>query len=331
MRPRLTHAALLGAAVLVGSAGATGADAQGTVSEVSLPGGLQTALAAIGDRTPPDRAQFLAEFIRRTYDLPVDSNADARGAALRSLVAELKAAAAHSGPSDTLPLPLSDRIWIDAVFGGQATPQTVVSAILQSRNAALLYCGLLWLDDGTRRWLAGEPALIAELASGHAAAFLAAAPGLRVTAAGVQVPGGELAVPAWRALVGRGPEDPADFVRALVASGDGRLARFFGTIGQLTPPQVRVALNLALPDVPLESTPRGGCTRYSCASWTATHPSSTLSPAPRSTPRSWSSNSRRMAAAGRCCPGRAVSGRRSLPAATTARPDPRSTSPARHE
>ena len=215
-----------------------------------MPGGLRAALAVIGDRMPPDRAQFLAEFIRRTYDAPVDSKDDRQGVALRSLLAELKAAAAQSDPSETLPLPLSDRIWIEAVFGGQATPQTLVSAILQSRNAALLYCGLLSLDDDTRAWLGGQPALVAELASRHAAAFLAAAPGLRVTAAGVQLPGGALAAPAWRALVGRRPEEPAAFVRALVASDGGRLAYFFGMIGQLTPPQISVALNLALPDVP---------------------------------------------------------------------------------
>ena len=250
LRPRLTHAALVGAAVLIGSAGAAGAGAQPTVSEVPLPGGLGAALAAIGDRTPPDRAHFLAEFIRRTYDRPIESKDDPRGAALRSLLAALVAAVPHSDPSETLPLPLSERIWIDAVFGGRAAPQTLVGAILQSRNAALLYCALLWLDDDTRAWLAGESALISELASRHAAAFLAAAPGLRVTAAGVQVPGGALAAPAWLALVGREPAEPAEFVRAMVAADNGRLARFFGAIGQLTPPQVRVALNLALSDVP---------------------------------------------------------------------------------
>jgi hypothetical protein len=214
-----------------------------------LPGGLRAALAAIGDRTPPDRAHFLAEFIRRTYDRPLDSRDDPRAVALESLLTELKAAA-ESDPSETLPLPLSDKIWIDTVFGGRATPQTLVSAILQSRRAALLYCALLWLDDDTRAWLAGETALLSELASARAAAFLAAAPGLRATAAGVQLPGGELAAPAWRALVGRGPEDPVAFVRALVASEEGRLARFFGTFGQLTPPQLRVAMNLDLADVP---------------------------------------------------------------------------------
>ena len=249
LRTRPPHAAVIGAVVLVCLAGAKGAGAQTSVSEVPLPGGLRAALAAIGDQMPPDRAQFLAEFIRRTYNTPVTSKGDPRAVALRSLVAEVQAAA-QADASEMLPLPLSDRIWIEDVFGGQATPQTLVSAILQSRNAALLYCGLLSLDDDTRVWLGGQRALVAELASRHAAAFLAAAPGLRVTTAGLHLPGGALAAPAWQALVGRRPDEPADFVRALVASADGRLAYFFGMIGQLTPPQIHVVLNLASSDVP---------------------------------------------------------------------------------
>ena len=248
MRPRLIHAALLGAAVLVGSARATGAGARSTVSEVPLPGGIRAAQAAVGDRTKPDRAQFLVDFIRRTYDSPFQRDGNPREAALHALLAALEAGAARPESFETVPLPLSDRIWIDTVFQGRATPHTLAAEILKSRNTALLYCALLSLDDDTRAWLATQPALIAELASGFADELLAAAPGLRVTATGVLLPGGAQAAPAWEALVGQPPEQAAAFVRALVASGDGRLARFVGSLGQLAPAQVRVALNLDLPD-----------------------------------------------------------------------------------
>ena len=79
-------------------------------------------------------------------------------------------------------------------------------------------------------------------------------------------------------------------MRALVASDGGLLAHYFGMIGQLTPPQIRVALNLALPDVPAlsQAIPRGGLAPYSCASRTAARPSRVPSRAPRSTPRHWS-------------------------------------------
>jgi hypothetical protein len=234
--------------VLVGSSRAQSADQRSTVTEVSLPGGLRAALAAIGDPIAPDRAQFLFEFIRRTYDTPFGPHNDPREAVLRSLLAALKS---HEGATDspeTLPLPLSSSTWIDVVFHGRATPQTLVSEILQSRDAALLYCGLLSLDDGTRAWLAGQPDLLAELAARHPAAFLVAAPALRVTAAGVRVPGGTAAEPVWQALVGRRTDEPVAFVRALVAFEEGHLASFFGAIGQLTPAQTRFALNLESSD-----------------------------------------------------------------------------------
>jgi hypothetical protein len=249
LRYRPSPAVAIVATVLLGLAGARGAAAQTTVSDVPLPGGLRAALAAIGDLMAPDRAHFLAEFIRRTYNRPDDPKGGQREVTLRSLLAGLKAAPAQSDPAETRPLPRTDTIWIEDVFGGQATPQTLVSAILQSRNAALFYCGLLSLDDDTRAWLGGQRGLIAELASRHAAAFLAAAPGLRVTSAGLDLPGGAPAGPAWRALVGHRPEEPAEFVRALASSSEGRLAYFFGQIGQLTPTQIRVALNLSSPGV----------------------------------------------------------------------------------
>jgi hypothetical protein len=252
LRTRLFTAVLavfIGVIVLVGSSRAQSADPRSTVSEVSLPGGLRAALAAIGDTIAPDRAQFLVEFIRRTYDTPFGPRNDPREIVLRSLLAELKG---HEGATDspeTLPLPLSASIWINVVFRGRATPQTLVSEILQSRDAALLYCGLLSLDDGTRAWLAGQPDLIAVIAARHPAAVLVAAPALRVTSAGVRVPGGALADPAWQALVGRRADEPADFVRALVALDEGHLANFFGMIGQLTPAQIQLALNLESSDV----------------------------------------------------------------------------------
>jgi hypothetical protein len=245
---RAVFGAFIGVIVLVGSPRAQSADPRSTISEVSLPGGLRAALAAIGDEAAPDRAQFLVEFLRRTYDAPFGPRDDPREAALQSLLAELEAAAAPTGAAETLPLPLSASIWIRSVFGGRATPQTLVGAILRSRNAALFYVGLLSLDDDTRAWLAGQPDLIAELASRHPAAFLVVAPGLRMTPAGLRVPGGAVAEPVWRALVGRRPNEPAEFVRALVAADEGRVAYFFGEISQLTPPQVRVALNLQASD-----------------------------------------------------------------------------------
>jgi hypothetical protein len=242
---------VFGLILAAGPARAQNAQHPGAVGEMPLPGGLRGALAAIDDGAAADRSQFLLEFIRRTYDTPIIAKGDPRELRRRLLLAHLTRhqTGVPTGAPETVPLPLPAAIWTDVVFGGRATSHGLAVQILESRSAALLYHGLLSLDDGARAWLATQPDLVAELASQHYGALLVAAPGLRVADAVVRVPGGELAEPVWQALVGRPANEPAGFVRALLTQGEGRLAYFFGAIAQLTPAQIRLALNLDVPDV----------------------------------------------------------------------------------
>jgi hypothetical protein len=227
----------------------------GALSETTLPGGLRGALAAIDDRAAADHGQFLLEFIRRTYSAPIrekTDKTDTHGTALRSLLAYFDSSSRENGAraaaAETVPLPWSAAIWADVVFGGRETGQNLVSAILRSRATALLYHGSLSLDETTRAWLGTQPELLTDLVSRHSVAFVVAAPGLRVADGSLRVPGGEAAVPVWEALVGRRVREPADFVRALLAQREGRLAYFYSTMAQLTPAQALVALNLAARD-----------------------------------------------------------------------------------
>jgi hypothetical protein len=259
--------AAIGLVVAVGPARAQGDVPPGALSEMYVPGGF-AALAAIVDQAP-DRSQFLVEFIRRTYGTPLLAKGDRREALRQSVLAHLDLAGhqaigsfEHPGPSgpsehaqpaapgdgETLPLPLTPQLWIDAVFGGRATPQTLVQSIIGSREASLLYYGLLSLDDETRAWIAVQPRLITDVAARHAAAFAVAAPALRVSGGAMRVPGGSGARPAWEALIGHRTGDPAEFVRALLAPVDGGLAYFYGAMGQLTPEQIQFALNLSSRD-----------------------------------------------------------------------------------
>ena len=238
----LFHAAFLGVFVLVVPASGQVPPPSSTLSEAPLPGGIRAALAAVGDRGTPDRAQFLSEFIRRMYDTPLGLKGDTREPVLVALVSAMKPS---GGPAETIPLPLTIKIWTEVVFKKQATAETLVASIVQSRNAALLYNALLSLDDDSRAWIADQPSLISEIVARRAASFLTVAPALHVTAkAGVTVPGGSAAEPVWAALVGHPPTDAREFVRALVSSSEGRLAFFFGTIGQLNTAQIRFALSL---------------------------------------------------------------------------------------
>ena len=242
----LFHAAFLGVTTLVVPASGQVPTQVGALSEVPLPGGLAAAAAAVGDRANPDRAQFLTEFIRRVYDTPFGVKADAREPVLQSLLAQLKSG---RGTSETIPLPLSTKFWTDVVFKKQATPDTLVASIVQSRNAALFYSALLALDDETRAWIAEQPGLISEILGRRAAAFFTIAAGLRVARSGVQVPGGPAAEPVWHAIVGRRPAEANDFVRSLISSDEGRVAFFFSAMAQMNAAQLRFALSLDATEV----------------------------------------------------------------------------------
>jgi hypothetical protein len=221
----------------------------GSLTQVPVPGGLPAALATIADKTTPERAQFLIEFIRRTHDTTGFVKDAPRADALRVLLAHLdRAAAGSSTASDTVPLPLTVQLWTDVVFRGAATPRTLVTEILRSRSASLLYTGLLSLDDGTRAWIAGQRDLLSDLAVRHAAVFMTAAPGIRVAGGVAQGPGGDDARHVWEALAGRRGDEPAEFIRSLITQREGRLAYFVGAMALLSAAERRAAFQLDAPD-----------------------------------------------------------------------------------
>jgi hypothetical protein len=140
-------AVVIGAS-LCGAPALAQTNAVGSIGEMPLAGGLRPLLAAIDDPLPPDRSQFLLEFIRRTHNTPPTIKNSPRDALLRAALTHLERARAGAVTTntDTLPLPLSSNLWIDEVFKGRATPQTLVADIIGSREASLLYYGLLSLD-----------------------------------------------------------------------------------------------------------------------------------------------------------------------------------------
>lgn len=230
---------------LASSARAQDAAAAGSLSAIPLPAGIDGARAVLEDHVPADRSQFLLEFIRRTYNRPLTIKNTRRQTEIQSLVTYFERSALAAAPAlETVPLPLPTSVWIDAVFQGQETPRTLVSGILRTRGAALLYSGLLSLDDPTRAWIAARPSLLRDVAAQHAAAFLVAAPGIRVANGTLVLPGGDAGTQAWQALVGRPANEPEAFIRTLLSRDEGRLAYFLGTMAQLTPQQLRSALRL---------------------------------------------------------------------------------------
>jgi hypothetical protein len=197
--------------------------------------------------TAAPRVASILEFIRRRYDRPI-APVNQADEPLPAHLPSVHGLDGHSTPTaGALPLPLPPALWVDAVLSGTTAQDAVLDRLLRSRGPALLYYGLFSLDDETRSWIASERPLVGELAGRYAAPFVVAAPGLRVRGTRVQPPGGEAAREAWEALVGQRTDDAEGFTRALLERDDGRLAFFFGTMSQLTPAQLEVALQLDAP------------------------------------------------------------------------------------
>ncbi len=202
-------------------------------------------MEALDDRVTPDRSQFLLEFIRRNHNRPLTIKNHHRDTSLHALLTLFDRGRVGAAISDeTLPLPLSPDVWITHVFSGRESPNTLLGAIVRSRSASWLYCGLLALDDATRAWLESEPSLIADIATRYAAAFLVAAPALRIEGDTQVLPGGPAAAPAWEALVGRRTTEPAAFIRAVLGREEGRMAYYLAAMAALTSGQLRFALAL---------------------------------------------------------------------------------------
>ena len=107
-----------------------------------------------------------------------------------------------------------------------------------------MYCGLLALDDATRRWFGAHGDVLADVAAHHAAQFFIAAPGLRIRDDVVQLPGGAAATAAWESAVGKRVSDPAAFVKAIVGRNEVALSYFIGSIAQLSAEQARWMLGV---------------------------------------------------------------------------------------
>ena len=66
-------------------------------------------------------------------------------------------------PTETVPLPLPAQIWSAAVFQRPISSESLFSAVIQDRSAALLCYGLAAVDDETLHYLAEQPAVLRRL------------------------------------------------------------------------------------------------------------------------------------------------------------------------
>ncbi len=146
-------------------------------------------------------------------------------------------------PAEVL-APFSDARWRRLLA---LTPRDdLFSRLVRHRGALLVAAGALQSTAATRAFLDRDARLLDELVRLWPGSFAQIAAVLDIDARGVVIPGAPDLIPAWTALAGASPAQPAAFLRGLLRRDGGRLARFYGAIGRLTPAW-RAALVAPLP------------------------------------------------------------------------------------
>jgi hypothetical protein len=205
------------------------------------PGGIQPpAAGAAADQVHAfrDLAAALgidARVDRRRWQLAVSSSAEGRERATWAAALGLRVddvvSQWSSGqvvkidvPIARLPVPLP-AYW----RGNQHDASVTLAAIVRDRQSALLYAGLMALDDETLTWLDQHRRVIDRLRD-HVPVFAAFARSIRIRGGVADVPGGIGAARAWQALIGRPPSKPEAFFDALTSDADGGRLHFFDAV-----------------------------------------------------------------------------------------------------
>ncbi len=220
-------------ALVLASAAAAHAATPSARGAIALPAPAATIAETLSIPTV-DRSRILLHAIRSIFD-----PAEASPASVTELVALLRrpAAATH----ETVPLPLTPKIWREAIFTVPVEEKDVLAGVFENRSAALMYYGLSAMDDETLQWLAERRDVLGHLTK-HAGAFAAFGRSVRIAAGRVAVPGGAAAEAIWREVAGGNPAEPGAFIKGLFRNDRGRLAFFYDTVAHVDIPRQRFAL-----------------------------------------------------------------------------------------
>jgi hypothetical protein len=193
-------------------------------------GGIVALAEAIPIAPAPDRARFIAEAIRVVYSWP--QTGPYSNEAMRGRIAAFFSNTSPDGTRDEIPVPLTAALW-SQVLRRTVSREQLAGAILGDRSAALFCYGLAGLDDETLQFLADHPGLVSRLFERAAPAFAAFGESVRIRDGRVVVPGGEVARPAWEAVVGDKVDRPERFLQRLFEDERGRVAYLFDVLSHV--------------------------------------------------------------------------------------------------
>ncbi len=109
----------------------------------------------------------------------------------------------------------------------------VIDALLDNPILAKLYWSFSRLEENTRAILTQSRGFQKLLPLAPALDFYGSQ--ISIRSGRVRVPGGEAAAPAWKKIVGVGPDSPAEFVPRLLEKDSGWLAAYFDTLARIPP------------------------------------------------------------------------------------------------
>ena len=152
-------------------------------------------------------------------------------------------------PADEVPLPLGAAAWARLAPPDDTASGSLLTALLGSRHASLLYYGLMSLDPETLAYLGARPSLLEKLSERQRPAILATlGRSIRVRGERIDVPGGPAAVSAWETLLRQRVTEPEPFMLDLLDRDRGRAALLYDAIDHLDAPRQAFALGLRVPD-----------------------------------------------------------------------------------
>ena len=150
-------------------------------------------------------------------------------------------------PSFEIPSALLPEVWRTAIFDREAPGERLGFRLLTDRRAAFLHYGLLSMTPETVQFLAANPKLLRELYERDAMGVAAYGRSFVVEDGRVVVPGGGRARGLWQRVVGESPDEPDEFLKAVLRHGDGVLGFLYDAIAHLDEPSQRFTLSLWLP------------------------------------------------------------------------------------
>ena len=195
--------------------------------------------AEIGGERPA--ARVLADVIRAIYPLApgISKPLDARRARVMAWL-ESPQPAPETGLA-LVPSPLPGDCWRAALDMPGATEEQISVRMLMSRDASLVYYGLMEAAPGLRAFLGSRPELVAALVRQNAGVLAAFPRAVDVVDGRVPVPGGAPLERFWESLVGAPVTDPSAFLLAVQTRAEGRMAFMLDTLWRLDEARRRFA------------------------------------------------------------------------------------------